>query len=84
MTHRRLLTGIALTWIFQDVGTPFLVTVFVGIAGSYYIQQSAHFVLERVSIVFLLAITALTLSTVLSPKMRILAFQKLGWNKALN
>lgn len=84
LTHRCLLTGIALTWIFQDVGAPFLVTAFVGIAGSFYLQQSEHFILERVSVVILLAITALTLSTVLSPKMRILAFQKLGWNKALN
>lgn len=79
LTHRHLLKGIALTWIFQDVGIPFLVTAVVGLAGSLYIQAMGHTVYGRLVIGVLLALTATILSTGLSSKMRTMVLNRLGW-----
>ncbi len=84
LTHRRLLKGLGLAWLFQDIGTPLVVTAIVGMFGTFLVLDKAQLLYERVGFGVLLVLTATTLSTVLSSKMRILVLNKLGLSKNLS
>jgi len=81
LTHRHLLRGIALTWIFQDVGIPFAVTASVGLIGSAFIHALGHTAYAKLGFGIFLALTAAILSIALSPKMRVMVLTRLGWIK---
>lgn len=81
LTHRHLLKGIALVWIFQDVGIPFAVTAVIGLLGyasSHAVGDSAY---AKLGFGILLALTAAILSIAVSSTMRILVLARLGWIK---
>jgi O-antigen/teichoic acid export membrane protein len=84
LTHKHLLKGLGLTWLFIDIGTPLAVTAIVGILGTTLVLNKAQLLYERVGFGVLLILTAATLSTLLSSQMRILVLNKLGWSKNLS
>lgn len=43
MTHRILLKGIGMQWLIKDVGTPFLISVALGLFGYFYIVADTHY-----------------------------------------
>lgn len=81
LTHRQLLKGVALIWVFQDVGIPFMVATVVGLVGSAYIQLAGDSVYGRLGLGVALALAATILSTAFSPKMRTMVLNRLGWIK---
>lgn len=82
VTHRYLLKGLAIRWISQDVGIPLAATVFVGLLGSRTIQFAGGSAVGRLLFGTILAFAAMMLSVALSPKLRAIVLNKLGWIKS--
>lgn len=78
MTHRRLLTGLGTQWLCQDVGIPFLLSVFVGLLGRYTAQEADFSGYVKLVFVVTLALLAAALSFSMSPKLRSAALNSLG------
>lgn len=82
VTHRYLLKGLAIRWISQDVGIPLAATMFVGLLGSRAIQFAGGSAVGRLLFGAILAFAAMMLSVALSPKLRTIVLNKLGWIKS--
>lgn len=81
LTHRYLLKGMAVAWISRDVGIPLLVTALVGLVGSRIILFFNYSTAEKLLFGMALALAAMTLSVVLSQKLRNIVLNRLGWIK---
>jgi O-antigen/teichoic acid export membrane protein len=70
ITHRHLLKGLGVEWVFQDVGIPFLLTSLLGLAAFYTPNRAAFSPIENLIFGSVLALVALVLSLLLSRKSR--------------
>jgi O-antigen/teichoic acid export membrane protein len=84
LTHRRLLKGIGGKWLLLDVGIPLVISLLVGLVGHYTIQGVAYSAYVKLIYGGALALLALLLSLAVSPKLRAVVLNSLGWNKRGN
>lgn len=82
VTHRHLLRGLAVRWIFQDVGIPLVVTTLVGLLGSSAIHFAGDAAYGRLLFGAALAFIAMTLSFAVSPQLRTIVLNRLRWIKS--
>lgn len=82
LTHRYLLKGLAVRWISQDVGIPFVATAIVGILGSRAIHLVGGAAYGKLLFGMVLALTAVTLSVAVSPQLRTIVLNRLGRMKS--
>lgn len=79
LTHRRLLKGLGMKWLLQDVGIPFSLSLLVGLVGYYGIERIEHpAYIGVISAGGLVLLTSL-LSVVMSPSLRLNLLNYLGW-----
>jgi O-antigen/teichoic acid export membrane protein len=82
LTHRHFLKGLAAEWILLEVGIPFALTGLVGLLGSRIIQFGDFSVYEKLLFGAVMALTAVILSVVTSPPLRIIVLTRLGQMRA--
>lgn len=68
LTHRKLLKGIGMIWLLQDVAIPLGLSIVVGVVGLYVAQDSGHPSSMKLIYAGLLALVAAMLSFVAMPK----------------
>jgi len=49
LTHRYLLKGMAMKWLFHDVGIPLIISLLTGLIGYYFIQGTEYSVYVKLS-----------------------------------
>ena len=81
LTHRRLLIGMGGKWLFLDVGVPLGLSIMVGIVEHYAIQGEEYSVYVKWVCGVALALVASALPLVLTPKLRGVVLDGLGWKK---
>lgn len=82
LTHRHLLKGLAFVWISRDVGIPLVVSGVIGLLGNQMIERAAYSAHERLLLGMILALAAMTVSVVLSPKLSATFLNRMGWIKS--
>jgi O-antigen/teichoic acid export membrane protein len=81
LTHRQLLKGVGVLWLFQDVGIPFVLALMAGI-GAHYIDQQAEYALSTKLVSgIMLAFVAVSLSFLLQKNYRINISKKITFLK---
>ena len=78
MTHRRLLKGIGIKWLLQDVGLPLVVAATVGLFARYAIQGTEYPIYTRLAAAGGLAMLTSIICVALSPGLRVLVLVRLG------
>jgi O-antigen/teichoic acid export membrane protein len=78
LTHRRLLAGIGIHWLLQDVGIPFGLAIIAGLIGRYAVQKADFSVFTRLAYAVALALLTSLISLAGSPRLRAAALISLG------
>lgn len=82
LTHRQLLQGVGMLWLFRDVGIPFVLSSMAGIVAHYVIQQAGYTFSIKLIGGAMLAFVAALLSFAAFPKnFKIIIFHKIGFGK---
>jgi O-antigen/teichoic acid export membrane protein len=81
ITHRYVLKGLAPKWLFQDISIPLAFSVLVGLAGHYAIQGTDHSVYVKLMGGLALMVVAVLPTFWLSPQLRSIAWDYMGWKK---
>jgi O-antigen/teichoic acid export membrane protein len=81
LTHRRLLKGVGRTWLFQDVGVPLGLSILVGFSGYYATNAAEYSLYVKLIWGAGLAIIASVPTLWLSPQLRSVAWNSIGWKK---
>lgn len=81
LTHRYLLKGVASSWLSQDVGIPLTLSILVGLAGHYATQATEYSLYVKLIWGAGLAIIASVPTLWLSPQLRSIAWDYMGWKK---
>jgi hypothetical protein len=81
LTHRRLLKGVGRTWLFQDVGVPLGLSILVGFSGYYATNAAEYSLYVKLILGAGLAIIASVPTLWLSPQLRSVAWNSIGWKK---
>lgn len=81
LTHHRLLSGAGRKWLLQDVGIPLALSLLMGLAGYYMIRDAAYSAYVKSMLGCLLALAAALLSLSVSPRLRTVILNSLGWKK---
>jgi O-antigen/teichoic acid export membrane protein len=68
LTHRQLLKGVGILWLFNDVGIPFFLTSMAGVGAHYIVQQAEYSFSIKLMGGIILAYVAALLSFVALPK----------------
>ncbi len=80
LTHQKLLKGIGMIWLLQDVAIPLGLSIVVGFIGLYVIQDSGYPSSLKLIYAGLLALIAAILSFVAMPKaLQAVLLHKVGW-----
>ena len=77
LTHRYIIKGLWPKWLFQDVGIPMVISIFVGLLGHYAIQAGSYSSYEKIFWATGLAIVTSILVVLTSRQLRVVA-----WNYA--
>ena len=81
ITHRYMLKGLTLIWLFQDVGIPLLLSVSIGFLGHYIIQITDLSIYIKLLLGFTLALSNSFLIFWASPKLKVVVWNFIGWEK---
>lgn len=81
LTHRRLLRGVGVGWLLQDIGIPLMLTLLVGVLGYFAVHNNEYPVLVKLVCGGLLALIAMVLSVITSKRLRAAIQAKLKWKK---
>jgi len=81
MTHRHLLKGVGAKWLLQDVGIPLLLSIMVGLIGRYVVQHQENTAFVNLICGGTSALLASALSILVSPQLRTIILNSLGWIK---
>lgn len=81
LTHRYLLKGLASKWVFQDIGIPLAVSIFVGLFGRYTIYESEYPAYFKLFFGGGLAIFTSALLLLISRQLRIVIWDYVRWKK---
>lgn len=81
LTHRRLLSGLGISWLFGDVGIPLMMSILVGVMVNYFSESNEYSILMKLigSCGLALIVSLLSIST--SPQLRSAMLRNLGWKK---
>ena len=82
MTHRRLLKGIGIKWLLQDVGLPLLVAAVAGLFAHYAIQDAEYPIYIKLLAAGGWAMLTSIICVALSPSLRTLVLMRLGRKRA--
>lgn len=83
LTHRRLLKGVGIRWLSQDVGVPLGLSVLVGIVGHYAIEGLEYSANMRLVCGGGLGLIVVLLSLSVSPQFGMAVLNSLGWKKGI-
>lgn len=81
LTHRYLLKGVGGRWLFQDVGIPLTLSFLAGQVGHYMIQGGEYSTYVKLTGGIALALLAFSLSLSVSPNIRAVLLNSIGWKK---
>jgi O-antigen/teichoic acid export membrane protein len=81
MTHRRLLKGIGIRWLLQDVGLPLILSILTGLVGHYVAQSEEYAVFLKLIGGGALALVASVFSISVSPQLRMAILSNLRRKK---
>jgi O-antigen/teichoic acid export membrane protein len=81
LTHRCLLKGLGISWLFGDVGIPLLLSILVGLMANYFAKSNEYSVFVKLIGGVTLALMVSLLSILMSPHLRAAMLRHLGWKK---
>lgn len=81
LTHRRLLKGIGVRWLLQDVGIALSLSIFAGLIGHYATCCASYSPLLRLTFGVILASVTILLSLCVPSELRAALLSGLGWEK---
>lgn len=81
LTHRRLLRGVGVGWLLQDIGIPLILTLLIGVLGHFTVNNNENPVFVKLVCGSLLALIAMVLSVATSKRLRAAIQANLKWKK---
>jgi O-antigen/teichoic acid export membrane protein len=82
-THRSLLKGVGINWLFHDVGIPLMFSILVGLIGYYFVKNGEYSIWIKLISGGTLALTASLLSISTSLQLRTTILCNMGWKEKM-